>query len=294
MKSDQGRVSEERHKMAVVTTEDLGGTVGAEVLGVDSERLRDDSQLPAAILEALETAGVLVFRGLKLDPESQVAFCKKIGPVETKFAKAHPVEGVMRVNLDRSKTDVADYLRGNFGWHIDGCTPHDDAYPPMVTMLTAQVVAEGGDTEFASTYAAYDDLSADEKTAFGSLRVLHKFESAVLPFLDNPTPEHLARLRAQPTQVHPLVWTHISGRRSLVIGTHADQIVDLPPEEGRTLLVALLERATRPEGVYRHTWEPGDTVMWDNRGLLHRVSPYDITRPRDMLRTTVLGQEPIQ
>jgi alpha-ketoglutarate-dependent taurine dioxygenase len=280
--------------MGVFTTEKLGKTVGAEVVGVDRERLQDDPDLPSAILDALEAAGVLVFRGLKLDPETQVAFCKKIGPIETKFTKAHPVEGVMRVNLDRSKTEAADYLRGNFGWHIDGCTPHDDSYPPMVTMLTAQVVAEGGDTEFASTYAAYDDLSEDDKTAFGSLRVLHKFESAVLPFLDNPTPEHLARLQAQPTKVHPLVWTHKSGRHSLVIGTHADQLIDLPLEAGRDLLAALLERATDPEGVYRHNWEPGDTVIWDNRGLLHRVSPYDITRPRDMLRTTVLGQEPIQ
>ena len=191
--------------MSNLVTEKLGRTVGAEVTGVDRERLRDDPDLPGAVLDGLEQAGVLVFRDLHLDPETQVEFCKKIGPIETQFTKAHPVEGVMRVNLDPSKTGAADYLRGNFGWHIDGCTPQGDEYPPMVTMLTAQVVAEGGDTEFASTYAAYDDLSEEEKDEFATLRVLHKFESAVLPFLDNPTPEHLARLRSQPTKVHPLV-----------------------------------------------------------------------------------------
>ena len=280
--------------MSNLVTEKLGRTVGAEVTGVDRERLRDDPDLPGAVLDGLEQAGVLVFRDLHLDPETQVEFCKKIGPIETQFTKAHPVEGVMRVNLDPSKTGAADYLRGNFGWHIDGCTPQGDEYPPMVTMLTAQVVAEGGDTEFASTYAAYDDLSEEEKDEFATLRVLHKFESAVLPFLDNPTPEHLARLRSQPTKVHPLVWTHQSGRRSLVIGTHADHIVDLPSEEGRQVLADLLERATHREGVYRHSWSPGDTVMWDNRGLLHHITTYDIDKPRDMLRTTVLGQEPIQ
>ncbi len=280
--------------MSILATEKLGGTVGAEVTGVDRDRLREDPDLPVLILDSLEQAGVLVFRDLHLDPETQVEFCKKIGPIETQFTKAHPVEGVMRVNLDPSKTDAADYLRGNFGWHIDGCTPHGDEYPPMLTMLTAQVVAEGGDTEFASTYAAYDDLTEEERAEFARLRVLHRFESAVLPFLDNPTPEHLARLRSQPTKVHPLVWTHGSGRRSLVIGTHADHVVDLPTAEGRKVLAGLLERATRREGVYRHKWSPGDTVMWDNRGLLHHITTYDISKPRDMLRTTVLGQEPIQ
>ena len=103
---------------------------------------------------------------------------------------------------------MADYFAGNFGWHIDGCTPNKDAYPPMVTMLSAQIVAEGADTEFASTYSAYDELTDEEKHSCASLRVLHRFESAVLPFLENPTPEQLARFRAQPTKVHPLVWTH--------------------------------------------------------------------------------------
>jgi alpha-ketoglutarate-dependent taurine dioxygenase len=274
--------------------EKLSADVGAEVVGVDCDRLRDDEALPHAILDALEEVGVIVFRDLHLDPESQVAFCRKLGPIETNLTASHDVEGIFRVTLDRSKTATADYFVGNFGWHIDGCTPNKDAYPPMVTMLSAQIVADGGDTEFASTYRAYDELSGDEKEAFASLRVLHRFERAVLPFLENPTPEHLARLRGQPTKVHPLVWTHESGRRSLVIGTHADQVEKMSVEESRALLDGLLERATTPERVYRHEWREGDTVLWDNRGLLHHVIPYDRTLPREMWRTTVLGQEPIQ
>jgi alpha-ketoglutarate-dependent taurine dioxygenase len=274
--------------------EKLSADVGAEVVGVDCDRLRDDDALPGAILDALEEVGVLVFRDLDLDPETQVAFCRKLGPIETNLTASHDVEGIFRVTLDRSKTATADYFVGNFGWHIDGCTPNKDAYPPMVTMLSAQIVAEGGDTEFASTYRAYDELSDDEKQSFASLRVLHRFERAVLPFLDNPTPEHLARLRGQPTKVHPLVWTHESGRRSLVIGTHADHVEGMPAEESRALLDGLLERATTAERVYRHEWQEGDTVLWDNRGLLHHVVQYDRTLPREMLRTTVLGQEPIQ
>jgi alpha-ketoglutarate-dependent taurine dioxygenase len=277
-----------------LTTKRLGGSVGAEVLDVDPRRLQGDDGLPQAILAELEDVGVLVFRGLRIDPEVQVSFCRKLGSIETQLSKSHPVEGISRITLDRSKTATADYFLGNFGWHIDGCTPHGDEAPPMVTMLSAQVVAEGGDTEFASTYAAYEGLSEQEKTALAPLRVLHRFESAVLPFLDHPTPEHRARLRAQPTKIHPLVWTHESGRRSLVIGTHADHVEGMPLEDGRALLADLLERATRPDLVYRHRWVAGDTVLWDNRGLLHRVARYDTTMPREMFRTTVLGQEAIR
>jgi alpha-ketoglutarate-dependent taurine dioxygenase len=280
--------------MDALSVEKLSGSVGAEVAGVDRERLGHDDALPDAILAALEQVGVLVFRDLHLDPETQVAFCRKLGAVETNLTASHDVEGVSRVTLDRSKTAMADYFAGNFGWHIDGCTPNTDAYPPMVTMLSAQIVAAGADTEFASTYTAYDELTDEEKQTCASLRVLHRFESAVLPFLEDPTPEHLARLRAQPTKVHPLVWTHESGRRSLVIGTHADQVEGMSQEDSRALLGYLLERATTPDRVYRHEWQPGDTVLWDNRGLLHHVCTYDTTTPREMWRTTVLGKEPIQ
>lgn len=270
------------------------GPVGAEVLDVDPERLRDDHELPGDVMAALEQVGVLVFKRLGLDAESQVAFCRRLGRIETQITRSHEVEGIQRVTFDRSKTKMADYFAGNFGWHIDGCTPHGDEYPPMATMLTAKTVAEGGDTQFASSCAAYDGLSAEEKFDFADLKVLHSFQTAVMPFLDNPTPEHLARLRAQPTKVHPLVWNHRSGRRSLVIGTHASRIESMPEEEGRRILHGLLDRATSPERVYTHRWEPGDTVIWDNRGLLHRVARYDTSRPREMFRTTVLGEEPIQ
>jgi alpha-ketoglutarate-dependent taurine dioxygenase len=280
--------------MSSITINRLAGPVGAEVADVDVARLRDDDDLPAVIREALENVGVLVFRELHLDPALQVAFCRKLGPIDTRVTTSHPVEGITRVTLDRSKSELADYLRANFGWHIDGCTPYGEESPPMVTMLTAQTVADGGDTEFASTYACYDELTDDEKALFATLRVLHSFEAAVLPFLDAPTPEHLTRLRAQPTKVHPLVWTHDSGRRSLVIGTHAHHVEGMPLEQGRALLADLLARATNEGAIYRHHWSAGDTVLWDNRGLLHRVTRYDTGKPREMLRTTVLGQEQIR
>jgi alpha-ketoglutarate-dependent taurine dioxygenase len=137
-------------------------------------------------------------------------------------------------------------------------------------------------------------LSDDEKERLGSLRVVHSLEASQRRVTPNPSPEILARWRSRRTHEHPLVWTHCSGRKSLVLGASADYIVSMDPDEGRPLLAELLDRVTAAEMVYSHNWSIGDTVVWDNRGVLHRAAPYDPTSPREMLRTTVLGDEPIQ
>jgi alpha-ketoglutarate-dependent taurine dioxygenase len=91
--------------------------------------------------------------------------------------------------------------------------------------------------------------------------------------------------------VHPLVWTHRSGRKSLVIGSHADSIVGQPIPHGRSLLVRLQEWAAQPDLSYRHEWQEGDLVIWDNCGVMHRVVPYDENSGRMMHRTTIMGEE---
>ena len=281
--------------MSLFTVNKLTSSVGAEVLGLDPGRLSSDDALGEALLHALEDNGVLVFPGLKLDPDAQVAFCRRLGEVDHSSDGHHPVAGIYPITLDKSKNSSADYLRATFDWHIDGCTPTRDDYPQMATVLTAVQVAErGGETEFASAYGAYDELSAREKQRFASLRVVHSLEASQRRVNPDPSPEELARWRARPTHEHPLVWTHRSGRRSLVLGASADYIVGMDLAEGRALLAELLERVTGADKVYSHNWSVGDTVIWDNRGVLHRAAPYDPDSPREMLRTTVLGDEPIQ
>jgi alpha-ketoglutarate-dependent taurine dioxygenase len=276
--------------MAVITTEKLGDSVGAEVRGVDRERLAHDDDLPAACLEALEAHGALVFRDLHLDDAAQVAFSRKLGQVEVFGKGEHPE--IFRITLDPGKNPAAAYLRGTFDWHIDGCT---DDVPIMATMLSAHAVADtGGETEFASTYAAYDDLSGEEKERLGAVRVVHTFEAAQRLTNDDPSPEELAWWRRRPAKEHPLVWRHRSGRRSLVLGATTDHVVGMDRDEGRALLDDLLARSTTPERVYRHRWSVGDVVVWDNRGVLHRACPYDPASPRDMHRTTFAGDEPIE
>jgi len=281
--------------MSLLTINKLTDSVGAEVLGVDSDRLASDDLPGEAVLDALDENGVLVFPGLDLSSQAQVAFCRRLGEVDHSSDGHHPVAGIYPITLDKSKNASAAYLRATFDWHIDGCTPIEDTFPQMATVLSAvQVADRGGETEFASSYAAYDALSDEEKKRYGSLRVVHSLEASQRRVTPNPSPEVLARWRSRSTHEHPLVWTHRSGRRSLVLGASADYIVGMDPDEGRALLAELLDRATVADRVYSHNWSIGDTVIWDNRGVLHRAAPYERNSPREMLRTTVLGDEPIQ
>jgi alpha-ketoglutarate-dependent taurine dioxygenase len=275
---------------AVITTEKLGESVGAQVHGVDREQLLHDDDLPAWTLDALEQHGALVFRDLHLDDEAQVVFSRKLGKVELFGKGEHPE--IFRVTLDASKNPAAQYLRGTFDWHIDGCT---DDIPIMATMLSAHAVAEtGGETEFASSYAAYEMLDDDEKARLEDVRVVHTIEASQRLFNKNPSEQEVEHWRKRPAKQHPLVWRHRSGRRSLVLGATTDHVVGMEPDEGRALLDDLLHRATTPDRVYRHTWQVGDVVIRDNRGVLHRALPYDPSSPRDMHRTTFAGDEPIQ
>ncbi|HTQ20331.1 TauD/TfdA family dioxygenase [Mycobacterium sp.] len=281
--------------MGLLTVTKLTESVGAEVAGLNPNRLASDDALSEAILDALEDNGVLVFRGLRLDPEAQVAFCRRLGEVDHSSDGHHSVAGIYPISLDPSKNSSATYLKATFDWHIDGCTPLGNECPQKATILSAVHVAEwGGETEFANSYAAYEELTAEERDRLGSLRVVHSLEASQRRVTPNPSPEELARWRSRRTHEHPLVWTHQTGRKSLVLGASADYVVGMDLEQGRSLLGELLDRATARDKVYSHTWSVGDTVIWDNRGVLHRAAPYDPSSPREMLRTTVLGDEPIR
>jgi alpha-ketoglutarate-dependent taurine dioxygenase len=274
-----------------VNTKPLSDSVGAEVLDVDADRMLHDDELAHECLELLDRHGVLVFRELHLDDDTQVAFSRKLGPVERVGRQADGAE-IFRVTLDPAKNPAADYLKGTFDWHIDGMT---DDIPIMATVLSAhQVAASGGDTEFASTYQAYEDLSGEEKQRALETRVVHSFLAAQKLSHPNATQQDIDFWSQRPPKTHPLVWRHQNGRKSLVLGATTDHVVGMSEDEGRAYLHDLLARATAPERVYRHEWAVGDLVIWDNRGVLHRATRYDTNSARDMHRTTIAGNEAVQ
>ena len=265
------------------------------IVHVTKEHLLDDQTI-AAVREALEDCGVLVFPRMNLTDAEQLAFTDRLGK-RVNYTRKAPGSGaadeddVYAITLDKKINFQPEYVLGTFFWHIDGVTINQPL--PKATLLTARKLSPtGGHTEFASTYAAYENLPEADKQALAGLKVVHRMECGLRPVFEQVSEEDLARWRGMSeVMTHPLVWTHASGRKSLVIGTHADRVVGLPIPHGRSLLVRLQEWAAQPAFSYRHEWQEGDLVIWDNCGVMHRVVPYDENSGRRMHRTTIMGEE---
>jgi len=242
-------------------------------------------QVARRVRDLLVERGVLVFRQLNLTDEQQLEFSRLLGRLREEGQK-----GILKITLDKSINARADYLKGSWLWHIDGT--HDDV-PPFATLLTGLTLsATGGQTEFANSYAAYEELPQATRDRIAGLRVVHSFEVSMRRAGVAPTPETIDYWRSIADKTHKLVWTHQSGRKSLVIGCHASHIAGMDEAEGQALLQELQAWATQPRFVYRHEWTPGDLVIWDNTGVLHRAEPYPLDSGRIMRRTTLLGEEP--
>jgi alpha-ketoglutarate-dependent taurine dioxygenase len=269
---------------------------GARIDGTDAEFLLSDAVSPEEILDLLDENGVLVFPELGLDDAHLVAFSRRFGDLVAKktggagAGRNGEFPEVFTVSLDPRLND-GPYMKTTVEWHIDGTT---NEIPSKASLLTARALdPDGGHTQFVNTYTAYDNLTDDEKQRFASAKVVHNVESAFRKFDPNPTPEVVERLRKEATRVHPLVWTHRSGRKSLVLGNTTDHIVGMDRQESDRVLSDLLDRAGAPEHVLTHHWKIGDLVIWDNRGCLHRATPYDPKSGREMHRVTLVGDEAI-
>lgn len=275
-----------------ITIEPIKPLIGGRV-HVDKAHLCDDDVVEA-IRAALEDRGVLVFPRLDLTDAEQLALTDKLGD-RVNFTRRVPgsdvsAADVYKVTLDKKINAEPDYVLGTFFWHVDGVTM--DIPLPKATLLSARrLSADGGATEFANLYAAWDKLPDEEKREIGGLRAIHTVEASVRPVYGVPPEERIERWRslAFPME-HPIAWTHESGRTSLLVGTHADGVVGWPGAHGRALLTRLQQWAAQPDCVYRHDWQPGDLVIWDNLGLMHRVVPYT-DQARMMHRTTIAGRE---
>jgi alpha-ketoglutarate-dependent taurine dioxygenase len=266
--------------------------VGVEITGLSGPQLVEPD-VAAEVGEALDRHGVVVVRDAHIDDADLVAFSRRLGDLVVAPTGEHELPEIQTITLDPGRTSrvLASVRRGNFFWHIDGV---HDAVPQKATFLAAREIAEeGGDTEFASTYAAYAQLPDADKERIDDLRVVHSFATAQARANPDATERERAAWDRVPPREHPLVWRHADGRRSLMIGVTASHVVGLDPDESDELLAHLLAWATRPELTLRHQWRTGDLVMWDNTGMLHRAMPFDPTSPRLLHRTTLVGTEAV-
>ena len=268
----------------------------AEASGIDITRPLCDPEV-REINAAMNEYAVLVWRGQPLTGQQQIDFAKSFGPLDLGLKKVFKRKERLEDErlIDISNVDAEGNVArrdspknlSNFAnqlWHSDSSFQDPRA---AYSMLHALVLPSwGGNTEFADLRAAYDALPDRTKAEVQDLRAEHyALHTRILLGDEAYTDE---QKKAIPPAVWPLVQTHPgSGRKLLFVGVHARQIIGWPTAESRMYLQDLLEHATQREFVYRHEWQVGDLVMWDNRSTLHRGRRYDVAERRELRRTTI-------
>lgn len=267
----------------------------AEASGIDLSKPVDAATV-RAIDDAMDKHAVLVFRGQPLDQDQQFAFARSFGTLDSGLKKLSPgapsrfkyeemieisnikPDGSLHAATDRKTTsNFANQL-----WHSDSSFQQPAAKYSMLSCVI--VPPRGGQTEYADLRAAWDAVPGDLRTEIEGLHSVHAALHSRTWLGDKPTAAELAKF---PPVKWPLVRVHAgSGRKVLWVGAHATHIVEKTLAEGRMLLLELLEHATQREFVYRHEWQVGDLVIWDNRATVHRGRRFDMTQRRELRRTT--------
>ncbi len=267
----------------------VAGAVGAELSGVDLAR--DLDAAVGEIREAWLQHGVVFFRDQPLSPDELLAFARSIGEV----ARYPFVPGIDGYPDIIAVTKLPEETV-NFGgiWHSD--TAYLDE-PPMATMLLArEVPPAGGDTMFASQYAAFEALSPALRELLEPLRAVNSSALAdVSKTREDRLREHGTEGDVQSYEaVHPVVRTHPeTGRKALYVNVaHTARFDGMTEEESRPLLELLFRHQVRPEFTCRFRWEVGSLALWDNRCVQHNpVNDYHGHR-RVMHRVTLQGDRP--
>ncbi len=271
--------------------EPLDACFGAIVRGVE---LRDiDDATFEALHEAWLEFGLLVFPGQFLTRDEQNAFARRLGELEFEATAISNIgkDGTIHSDPD---DDIVKSLRGNEGWHFDS------TYMPVQAkgaVFSAEIVpAEGGATGWADMRAAYEALDDETRDRIQDMQAYHSLyysqgRAGYLPKQKSDGSYGMYGYHDEEVSLRPLVKIHPeTGRPNLLIGRHAHDIVGMDPEESERFLDQLAEDACQPPRVYHHHWVPGDAVLWDNRRLMHRGTPFDMTQPRRMWHTRIAGE----
>ena len=280
----------------------VGDKFAGEVTGIDLTKPLSTESV-SAIHDGMDEYAVLFFRGQPLTADEQLAFSKQLGEIEHAIGTSLRDDKDARLpttfadvsNLDRDERpfDINDRRRlfaiGNRLWHSDSSFK---VIPAKYSILHAiSIPSRGGNTEFAHMPSAYDALDEEIKAEIDDLICEHSqiFSRQQVGFTEL-TKEEIERfepVRQRLIRRHPK-----TGRKSLYLSSHAGRIDGLSVPDAKLLLLDLVNHATQKKFVYIHKWQMGDLVMWDNRQTMHRVRPFPVNEPRDMRRTTIVGDGP--
>ncbi len=249
----------------------LGPQIGAEITDVDVRNM--DESTFRKIYQAWLDFNVVTVRGQDLTVDEFRAYSRRFGDLYPhRHDGAHhtdyPDITVLGVNKFKSdgKLNLKVYARGAGGFHTDGAY---DADPPKATQLYALAIpSRGGDTCFASMYAAYDALPDTLRKRLAGVRGAYVAGGR----RDNAGKSH-EELRPR-TVFHPILRAHPETRRMALYfdPTKLVGIEGLTSDEGNALIEEVRAYMIQPAGEYRHKWSKGDIVIWDNRCSYHKAA----------------------
>lgn len=273
------------------SVEPLDASFGAIVTSLRLPDLSDEAF--AELYQCWLEYGLLIFPGQFLTNDEQNVFAMRFGELEFATVPISNVKGDGSVRAEDDNDGVIQILKGNMGWHCDS------TYMPTQAkgaVFSAHVVpAERGETGWADLRAGYDALDDATKDKVASLSAYHSLYHSQAKAGHKPEKGESYQgygFFDQEPPLRPLVKTHPeTGRKSLLIGRHAYGIPGLSGPESESLLDELLEITCQPPRVYVHKWTEGEAVVWDNRCLLHKACPWDMTQPRVMYHARIAGEE---
>lgn len=260
---------------------------GVEVHDFDLSTI--DERGYGAIRAAFEEHSLLLFRNQDLTDEQHLRFGRYFGDVENRDAadlKAgadFEVPAVSNVREDGSVTEEMDLhtlnLKANMLWHSDSTFL---PVPALTNILIARIVTEsGGQTQFASTRAGWADMPEDLKSRIRGRGIWHRYAQSRIKI--SPELAKLPMFHKWEDQHWKSVWTNPSnGKEALYIASHSFAVDGLAADDSLSLIDELTEYVTQPEYVYSHTWNVGDVLVWDQRAVLHRATPWDYALPRKL------------
>lgn len=286
----------------MIAVRKLGEALGAEVTGLDLSRPVDSAAFER-IVDIFHEHAVIVFRSQTLTSEQHIAFSRRFGDldvnVRSRFNKPGFPEILIVSNVVENGKPIGVTDAGRY-WHSDLCYLQEPSRCSLLHALEVPRRDDGrvlGDTLFANVAAAYDALPADLKARLDGCRAVNSYtytyDRKVSEF--NRTPVKAEGREAPPDIEHPLVRTHpFTGRKCLFVNEgYTTRIVGWAEDESERILKLLFEHIVRPEFVYRHQWQAGDLLLWDNCLTQHKAV-FDYAPPlrRRMERTTVRGSVP--
>jgi alpha-ketoglutarate-dependent taurine dioxygenase len=269
--------------------EPLDATFGAVVTGLRLAKIGESDR--AALHDAWLEHALLIFPGQHLGRDEQIAFARRFGALEFDIAAISNVKADGTLRSEAENDDVMKVLKGNMGWHADSTYM---AVQAKGAVFSAEIVpSRGGETGFADMRAAYDALDEATRARVEGLSAYHslRYSQSKLGHVHGEGSAYGGYgFHDGPVPLRPLVKVHPeTGRKSLLIGRHAHAIPGLSPEDSERLLDDLVEQACQPPRVHHYHWTPGDVVLWDNRCLLHRATPWDMGEPRVMWHSRIAG-----